>query len=165
MSGFKELNDYLDKTLLYILQSDKICKLLTYNTPDAISKSSIEDRSTLIFKNIYPYNYIPSEDKEIDQEKTIISVILNDFSNADDGVYFKKGFITINVLTHNNLWRINEGYRPFIIMEELENHLNKLHNKNNNIGMGGSLFNDANYLWASYSYSGYTVRYKAFSLS
>lgn len=165
MSGFNELNEYINKTLTYILESDKICNLLTYNTADALSKPVIEDRSELIFKNIYPFNYIPSEDNNVDEEKTVINVILEDFSSGENNSYFKKGFITLNILTHKNLWKVNEGFRPFLIMEELESKFNKLHNDKNSIGIGGSTFQTANYMWANYAYSGYSVRYKAWSFS
>lgn len=166
MSAFQELNDYVNKTMTYILENDNICNLIAYNdsTPLSHDPLSQEDRLNLISKKIYPFNYIPNEDQLKEQEKTIISIILEDFSN-DGNLYFKKGYITINVLCHNNLWRTDSGYRPFLIMEELEKSFNKIHNKENTIGIGGTYFQSANYLWANYNYSGYTVRYKASSMS
>lgn len=163
MSGFKELNDYINKTLYYILESDDICKLLAYNTPDALNKDDIEDKSSLVMNNIFPFVYVPP-DEDNDEKKCIISVILEDFSN-DGSSYFKKGFITINIICHQDLWKVDDGFRPLLIMQSLELKFNKLYNKHNGLGIGGSTFESASHCWFSKDYSGYSVRYKAVSFS
>jgi hypothetical protein len=160
MSGFKELNEHINKTMTYILESENICKLLTYNTKDVLSQPIIEDNSNLIMNNLFPFMFVPEND--IEDKKTIISVLLEDFSRGDS-VVFKKGFITINVICHKDLWLTSDGLRPFLIMEELDKKFNKFNrtNNRNNIGLGGSSFESANHCWFSKDYSGYSVRYKA----
>lgn len=163
MSKFKELNDYINKVATSLLNNQNICKLLYYTDKDPLAKEDIEDTITLFNNNIFPFNYVPSEDKKT----CIISIVLDDFSN-DGGIHFRKGNISFNIICHKDLWQTESGLRPFLIMEEIDTMFNKVHYKNLDyakIGIGGLVFEDAHALWNSNIYSGYQVTYRTLDMA
>lgn len=163
MSKFRELNTYVSTIAQMICENQNLCKLLYFNTKDALKKDDIENTvELLINKNILFHNSVPAES---DEAKSVLSVILNDFEN-DGSIYFRKNLITFNILIHSDLWLLEEGdFRVFKIMEEIDNTFNKLHNSNNSGMISRLTFKNANHIWANYKYSGYCLNYGIWDFS
>ncbi|MBZ9688386.1 hypothetical protein G9F72_018820 [Clostridium estertheticum] len=155
MSKFKELNIYVQEISKKLCANQNLCKLLYYNSKDALKKEDFEDAGDLINKNILFCNSVPPET----ESKTVLSIILNDFEN-DGSVYIRKNTISFNILTHTDLWLLDDGtFRVFSIMEELDTTFNMVHNKNSADSIGRLNFKNANHIWANNKYSGYTLNY------
>ncbi|MCY6958275.1 hypothetical protein [Clostridium brassicae] len=155
MSKFKELNQYIFDIENLLLKNQKLCKLLYYPHKDALEKGDIKDTDILINNNIFPFNYIPTDD----EQKCIISIILDDFRN-DGSVHLRKGTISFNIICHKDLWATDLGLRPFLLMEEIDTIFNKVHNRQAVKSLGGLVFQDAHALWNSNIYSGYQLIYE-----
>lgn len=157
MSKFKELNTYVNTIAQMICNNQNLCKLLYFNTKDALGEDDLEDPAELLInKNILFHNSVPSEN---DKAKSVLSIVLNDFEN-DGSIYLRKNVITFNILIHNDLWLLENGeFRVFKIMEELDTLFNKVHNQNDLSIVSKLTFRNANHLWANYKYSGYCMNY------
>lgn len=152
MSKFKELNNNITKVMSALIDNQNICKLLNYNTGDALSKPDIENTTELLYKNIYPY--LISLDAQ-ETPKSFICVSLDDFRSLDRSLYFTNNKLVFHVMCHNDLWQVDEGLRPFCILDEIDDIFCNGHM----IGYGKMIFDSSNLVFAK-NYTGYRVAYK-----
>ncbi|MHB8065435.1 MAG: hypothetical protein ACYDG2_22950 [Ruminiclostridium sp.] len=152
MSKFKQLNNNITKVMSALILNQNICKLVTNNNKDALSMPNIEDTSEILYQNIFPYN-ISLEAEEL--PKSFVCVALDDFRRTGDSIYFSNNKLVFNVLVHNDLWRIEEGLRPFCILDEID----KIFCNEHLIGIGKMIFESGNLIYAK-NYTGYRVAYK-----
>jgi hypothetical protein len=149
---FTDLDDQLQRVIVEILNNENICKLLYYNTPDALSQPPVEDTYSLLRTRIYTQTFKPPTDSQ----STYITVFFNDFDALPNNPYLKHGRLFINIMTHRDLWDINGGLRVVKIMGELDLLLNRNRVTNS---ITKDFFKNAKYTPVSDLYNSYSMTY------
>jgi hypothetical protein len=106
-----------------LLDNDKITNLLYYNDTTALSQPLLnsEQRDLLIDKHIHN---VPVT-SFTDNKSSFIIITLNNVTPNSGNTQHIDYTVTINVLCHQSLWRLDDGLsRPHIIMDELYTLLN-----------------------------------------
>jgi len=154
ISRFAELNINITDLMLEFINNSDLCKLLYYNDNNPLSQSVLTNPvDSLMYKNIYPYPFIPSVETE---ECSFINLILNNFGLSNN-IAFKNGNITVDVIVHTNLWILIDGtMRVFKIMEEIDTILNN----QRLAGIGKLSFEYGSLLCLSKEFVGYSLNYK-----
>ena len=152
MSRFKELGEYKNKIMMCLLSNQNIVKALTYNTPDFSTKPDVDDPSSLIYNNIFPYKNIPLTQNE---QKTFITMCFSDYRKT--GRSFKIGYIDFYIFTHFNLMPTDLGIlRTDYILSEIDD----LFNEYTDLGIGRLMFDKMNEFQINEYFSGYIISYK-----
>lgn len=152
ISTFEDLDTQLQNVMIAFLQNENICKLLHYNTPDALSQPPVENSYELLSTRIYNQTYKPPSN----EESTYITVFFDNFDAVSGNPYLKHGRLYLNVMTHRNLWNIDGGLRVIKIMAEIDKILNKNHTTN---GLTRDFFKSARYLPINDLYNSYAITY------
>lgn len=158
MSKFKELNKNINDTLSQVISSQNLCKLIEYDTYNPLSESDIADTSTLLFNKIFPFPKIPDIQ---DEENTSLCVLFDNFSTDKRNFMIKEGVLTLLIISHNNLWKINGGIRPFSIMHELD----ELFVGKRIVGIKELQFLGGRYISFNDKFSGYEIKYRLHSVN
>ena len=116
---FEELNDNINAILTTTFSSQNLCKYIYHNTSSPLSEPDISNTAnTLLFKNLFPYPIIPLSQ---DSAKTLVTIILDDFSLGRNNSSFKTSKIMFNILCHMDLWKIDGSkLRPLSILSEID---------------------------------------------
>jgi len=146
------LDDQLQRVLVSFLQSENICKLLYYNTPDALSLPIVDDAFSLLSTRIYTQTFHPPTS----EESTYITVFFDNFDAVSENPYLKRGRLFINVMTHRALWNIDGGLRVIKIMAEIDKILNRNRVTNS---ITKDFFKSARYHPISDLYNSYDISY------
>ncbi|MNH66533.1 hypothetical protein D3C73_185660 [compost metagenome] len=160
MARFEQLNKNTEDILLSIIDNQNLCKLIHYDSNDPFSEKDIEDTSELLFERIFPFPKIPGvETKAL----TYLNVYMDNFliPSANNGV--KEALIIFNVITHNDLWRM-EGtgmLRPYSILHEID----EMFNKERVIGIKKLKFNRGKYIYLNNQFGGYEASYVVTSVN
>lgn len=150
---FKELNENLFKVLGMMIDNQNLCKLIQYDIDNPLSKPDVTNPQSLLFTKILPH---PFNVDILMSASSIISVTFDNFELDRGGMTYKNGIVNFTILCHNSLWKVDGGFRPFFIAEEIEN----LFNDQRVIGIGTMRFDKFRQVWASKDYSGYQLSYK-----
>lgn len=129
---FGELNKYMDEILAAIISSPNISKLLAYTDVDMYGKAPVKNPLNLLYKNIFPYGYVP--DIQHDKE-SYITIQLDDF-RPSKGNYFLYSYVVISAIVHDELQRTNYGNRSLLLYEEIHRVMNE-----RDMGIGRLRFN------------------------
>jgi len=160
MANFKELNTNLNLVIQMMLENKNLCKLLTYDTPDALQKPDLigyEDYNGLLYTRIFPY---PKDITNRTEANSIILVGLDNFNPI--GNTFVSNLLRFRILCHESLWDMNDNgmgmkLRPYLIMQEIAN----LYNNQRVVGIGKLLLaNGGELITNNGSYSGFHLSYK-----
>ncbi len=152
VGAFDDLDAQLQSVILEFLNNQNICKLIHYNTKDALVQPDVEDPTSLIETNIYTQTFIPPNDTET----TYITVFFDSFDAVDGNPYLKHGRLYINVATHRSLWKIDGGQRVIQIMNEIDKILNKKRVTNS---ITKDFFKKASYRNISEFFNSYDILY------
>lgn len=156
MSRFKHLNTNINNILLHLLNNQNLCKLLYYNSSDPLSEPDIDDPSSLLFNKIYPLPKIPDTTSEAG---TILCVFFDHFILPNSNTGVKSGTITIDIISHIDLWRLDGMIRPFSILHEIDS----IFNQERIAGVKELQFDRGSFLYINESFAGYQVRYRMVS--
>lgn len=121
-SSFLSVEKDLDIIIEKMCKNDRLLKLLYYNTPDALSKSSLTDEQLreVLANNIkiIPKSYIE------DEYRTQIFIKFDNFLTSMNPE-FRNNTIEFDVLCNYDNWQL-DGYalRPFKIIAELDSMFN-----------------------------------------
>lgn len=153
MSGrFEELNKNINIVTMTMLTSQNLCKYLSDNSTTPLLSSDILDTTTLMFNNIFPTPITPLPS---DKNKSLITIVLDDFSLNRDHVSFKTSKIIFNIICHIDLWKIDGGIRPYAIMSEID----KLFGMQRVVGIGRTLFDRSRWISINEKFQGYQLSY------
>jgi hypothetical protein len=123
MSKFLELNQNIKTIIDTILGSQNLCKLLYYSSKSPLAETDLADTSSILLENLFPIPVTPGIE---DDAKSIITIVLDDFALGRDNNAFKTSKIVFNVLSHLDLWLLNDTkIRPYSILNEIDTLFNQ----------------------------------------
>lgn len=154
MGRFQELNQNVVYLYELFLSNQNLCKLLYYNESSPLSQPDIEDTSILLFDKLLPQ---PKSVDTINGESTILSYVFSNAKFTHGNIKFKDSKLILQIISHLNLWKIDEGNRVYLIAEEIDKTLNEL--QNTPLSIGRVLFSDWIYREYSNQYCGYYLTY------
>lgn len=122
-SSFLSIEKDFDLIIKKILQSERLKKLLYYNTADALKRPSLTQNQTLeLIKNnikIVPKYYI---DNNI---QNYIVITFDDFSPNGENPEFRDNLIMFDIVCHVEQWALQDyQLRPYKIAGEIDFLLN-----------------------------------------
>lgn len=136
MAYYEELSPIVNNIIgEKILRNQNICKLLSCypdggstnidNFPElnfsVYSQPDIENPNELFFKNVFPLPKIPEAETK---QETYILVNLSGGYDVDSNTGYRRINLLIDVISHLKCWHVKEGYRPYLIMSEIDKILN-----------------------------------------
>ncbi len=152
MGRFSELNDNVTYIKNLLLQNQNLLKLIYYDNANPLGGATITNTNSLMFTRIFPQ---PKTISPAEGEKTILTYV---FSNAKlHKAKFKNNKLILNIICHINLWKIDDGIRPYLITEEIDGIFNEL--TNSQLSVGNVSFNDWLYREYSNEFCGYMLIY------
>lgn len=138
--------------LAKLMGSQKLCKLLYYNSNHPLSEPDIEDTSQLLFKNIYPIPHLPGTSTEME---SFLTVRFDDIRLGTKNSGFKNIVLCMNVLCHKDKWWMDGALRPYAIL----NKIDEIFNNQKVVGIGKVQFDQGRFFIANHDYFGYRVKY------
>lgn len=154
MGYYKDLNDNM-KTILYMLDNNQELKrLLFYNDTNPFGKSNPDIQGSLIGEKIFPY---PKREETEDLKTSYINVIPKDSSSLRNNQYYRDVDIIIEVVCHTEIWAIRQGYRPLLIMDEIDRVFS---NPENIKSVGDINFKNSMPTKFNNKFYGYTIAFK-----
>lgn len=148
MGRFKELNANTEKALLALLDNQEIVDLLASNEEDRLSPFN------LLYKNLYPYKYIPGVQSDA---MSYITMTIRDIRKPNNSNAFKFAKLTFYVIVHNSLIGTGDGLRHWRLL----NAIDEVFNGNSNFGIGKLEFDGADELSLNENYVCYWISYKS----
>jgi len=152
MSRFKNLSKDRNTIMMSLLESQDICKALFYGRSDFLDQPNLDDPTKLIYKNIFPYRYVPNTTTE---KSTFITLWFGKYRLVRNS--FKSGMVMFNVFTHNDLHRTDYGV---LRCDFIVNIIDEIVNSKYGIGVFKPEFYEADDLYVNKEYSGFYVAYK-----
>lgn len=139
-----------------LLQSDRLKRLLYYDTPDALQKKNIttEQAEELFGKNIknIPKLYV---------DNTVLQYIIINFDNFTTNKKnpeFRDNIIEFDIICHFDQWKLNDfQLRPYRIAAEIDS----LMDNSRLTGIGKLEFLGANQIILTDEYAGLCLMYQA----
>lgn len=159
MSRFSELSTYKNTILSKLITNDGLVRAIYHNESNFLDASlpPITTPSSLIYKNIFPYAYIPEAQ---DEQKTYITVMFNNFQL--DKAFYKVGNIGFYVFTHFSLMPTDYNV---LRTDYILNQIDTLFNKTNDLGIGKLQFARMGDIKPSRVHFGSFIEYKDFSFN
>lgn len=136
MAYYEELNPILKNIIgEKFLRNQKLCKLLYYYPKDAdldidnfsnfdysvFSQPDIEDTNKLYMRHIYPLPKMPDAKTK---QRVYMTVTFSGGYDMDINTGYRRITLVIDIISHLNIWCVKEGYRPLLIMAEIDKMLN-----------------------------------------
>lgn len=153
LAKFAELSEYKNTIIDRLLQSEELTKALKYSENDFLAQPSVDDPSQLIYKNIFPYRFIPEANI---LKETFITISFRKYRLVNSR--FKSGYIYLNVFTHRDLFQTVYGCTR---VDYLLTKIDELLNQQRGIGMGKLEFNKMDELTVNDLYQGTYIRFKS----
>ncbi|PIH59678.1 hypothetical protein [Paenibacillus sp. LK1] len=151
MSRFSGLSKDRLEVLDRLLSDTNILKAVVHNDTSFLDKE-IPNVDDVVYKHIYPHRFIP---KTADEKKTYITISFGKFRPV--GTAFKSGFVTFNVITHQDLYRTDYGcMRVDFIIQKID----ELINQTRGMGIGKVEFSNSDEISLNTDYHGMYITYK-----
>ena len=129
MSGLRMLNNISSEVINMILEDEEVCKLIANNDKD-YKNTPINDTSKLLYTNLFPCDF---SFEKISEVKTYVVVDwLKGRFNGNKG----ESDLTIKVMCHKDLWNVDGGLRPFLILERIDNLFREQNKSKQKISLG-----------------------------
>lgn len=140
--------------MLRILSSQELCKAIYYTDTNFLEKPDIEDLSSLIYENIFPYKKVPNDGET--EVKTYITMSFGGFKKVTGG-FFKSGRIWINAIV--NLGNMKTDY-GILRTDYIVSEIDKLVNDDRGIGIGKVQFYSLDDIYVNKNYLGAQICYE-----
>ena len=136
MAYYEELNAIVDNIIgEKILRNQKLCKLLTYypelSEPNfdmfasfdypVFEQPDILNTNYLYMRYVYPLPKMPDAKTE---QKTYMTIVASGGYEMDTNKGFRRVNLLVDIICHLDVWKVREGYRPYLIMSEMDKMLN-----------------------------------------
>lgn len=158
ISRFQDLSKDKVTIMSRLITSQNICKAVYYNDGNFLDQPDIVDpASVLIYKNLFPYRFIPEPDKN---ENTYITLSFRRYRPIDSS--FKSGYIYIYVFTHKDLIQTDYGVLRY---DYIVSEIDKLMNMQRGIGMGKAEFSEMDEFIVNEQYLGIYLCYKLYEFN
>ncbi|ATF13690.1 hypothetical protein A616_17380 [Brevibacillus brevis X23] len=152
MSRLEKLSADKLTVMKRILSSQDICKALKYSDTGFLDQPDIEDTSSLIYEQVFPYKKIPDFNKD---KTSFITLSFNKYRPIRNS--FKSGVIYIHVLVHQDLMKTDYGV---LRTDYLITQIDKLMNSTQGIGIGKVEFFEMDELNINEKYMGIYIAYR-----
>jgi hypothetical protein len=140
-----------------ILTSKDLCKALHYSNRNFLDQPDLDDPSSLIYKNIFPYRKIPTSS---DTMGSFIALSFGRYKPVRN--VYKSGLIYIYAFTNINLIETDyEILRTDFMISEIDS----LMNSTKGIGMGKIEFVDMDEIILNDKYLGNYIAYKLYEFN
>lgn len=158
-SVFSELPSYLEKIIVKMLKNQDIVKLLTYITPDALEKESLDVEqcaSELINKKIFKHRRIDELEKEVGAK---INIFFDDFRPNLKNPKFLDCLFYCKIIMHKDALNLNDSKDRIY---ELVKNIYKILYDSRDLGIGKLQFSDGAFYVPNNNpeYVGFQFRYK-----
>ncbi|MFI8671829.1 hypothetical protein [Bacillus paranthracis] len=158
-SMMERIPEYKMTIMNRIIESDKLSKLLFYNTADALFKDNLTDeqKQDLIYTHVFPFRFVPDP---IEQQETFLAIGTNSFRRHQEGFTvfddYQSGEVIFYFFTHKDLMRTTHGVRQDLMLGELE----RIFDGVTGLGMGELKLRNASELWIhNNKFGGYSVAF------
>jgi hypothetical protein len=155
--NFSNIGEQLQKILLEFIANDTLTKLIYYTHSTPMSEPSLDNPNILLNTQIYPQTYKPPTDRAT----VYIFVYFDNFYKDNSNPYFKHGNLNVSIVCHRDLWVMKDAIRPYEIMNEIDNILNR---KNVSGALSKEWFSRATYLAVSDLYNCMSLTYSNWDL-
>ena len=153
MSRFSELGANKFTILMKLISKPEIVKCLVSNEPNFLDVQLPDDFNapSLIYKNIYPWRFIPTVQTEAN------TFITMKFNYKPNGRTFKYGSIHFYIILHNSLIKTDYGSLRY---DMLLNYIDEVFNSSEDLGFNELEFYDMDEFLVNENYSGIYITYK-----
>jgi hypothetical protein len=154
LAFFQELNSSIFLIRDMLLANQNLCKLLYYNERDPLSQPTISNTKVLDMENLFPMPKMPDIETK---KQSILDYYFNISEPWTENPFFRKTYLTFDIIIHLDLWLIKDALRPYSILNEIDEMFN---NKYINDLSGKNIYaNDAKVLKYSDMFYGYHMIY------
>ena len=150
MSRLSEISTYKNTILTKLIQSEDIVKAIGNVNPDFLDTPSVTNPRELLFKNIYPYLYVPDAQEE---QKCYVTM---KFKFQRSGNMFKVGKICFYVFAHQDIMKTEY---PWIRTDFIINKIDEIFNETRDLGIGELQFGGMDDMKFSGAHSGGYIEY------
>lgn len=158
MGGFKLLAEDRNFILKKLISDQELCKALYYNETNFLDQPDIERTSQLIYRNIFPFNFIPPQEEN--EKRTYLTFRFRKFRPVNG--FYKSGDIWINVFTNRDLYRTDYGVlRIDFIIDKVDELLNGIEG----ISIGKLQLAEMDEIYVNQNYSGSYLIYKTYDFN
>ena len=158
MSRFSELGSYKNVIISKLISNTNLVKAIAHNEPNFLDVSLPPIVPTsLIYKNIFPYAYVPDVEVEV---KTYITIMFNNFTLEKS--FYKVGNIGFYVFSHFSILPTDYNVTR---TDYILNQIDILFNKTHDLGIGGAQFSRMNDIKVDKYHFGSFIEYKDFSFN
>jgi hypothetical protein len=140
-----------------ILSSQDLCKALYYPQRNFLDQPDLDDPSDLIYKNIFPYRKIPTQNDKMD---SFIALSFGNYKPVRN--VYKSGLIYIYAFTDLNL--IETDYE-ILRTDFMISKIDEIMNNTKGIGMGRIEFWDMDEIILNDKYLGNYIAYKLYEFN
>ncbi|OME55387.1 hypothetical protein BSK59_12975 [Paenibacillus odorifer] len=157
MSRLKELTEFKNTIIQRIVSNQDILKAVYYRDQNFLNQPNVDNESVL-YKNIFPYNFIPSSPEEVGQVKTYITLSITDYKPVG-GSRFRAGSVYIYTFSHKSLFKVDlptGDLRVDFIVAGLDEMLSD----KRGIGIGELEFVGMKEYIVNQDYQGYVLHYR-----
>ena len=153
----EKLGEYKMDVLNRCLESEKLTKLIAYDTRDALFQPKLEDPYSLLYSRVFPYRFVPNP---VEEQATFLTLGVNGFRKHQEGYKifddFQAGEIYFYFFTHIDCMRTDHGVRQDLMIAEIS----KLFDNERGLGMGELKLRYLNELWLhNNKFGGYSVSF------
>ncbi|OME41416.1 hypothetical protein [Paenibacillus odorifer] len=109
MSGFKKITEYKNTLIQRILSKENILKAIYYQDKSFLEKESVEF-DKIIYSNVFPFDFIPTNESELKEIRTYVTLSVTDYRPAGKGAIYRAGSVIVRIFTHKDLFQTDYGH-------------------------------------------------------
>lgn len=154
INSFDRLTSFKEELIYRFTNSEDLCKLVYYNTPDALSNPSLTNPLDLIYTNLFPFRFIPDVANEM---KTYVTLDFTDFELTKSNPKFINFNLLVYVFTHKDLFVTDDGLRMDLLLNLVDVEIQE-----KRLGFGDVYLHLCRSFWFDKDYGGYYLEYRMF---
>jgi hypothetical protein len=155
MANYKNYNENIMKIIGMVLDNQVLCKYLYVDTESPQSSTPITNTSELIMKRIFP---LPKTVEAITDKMSILNIYFPTSEKYKVNSGFKEVILYFDIMSHLDIWMIDEGIRVYSIMNEIDKMFNNIYISK--LSMNRILFEKDSIMKFSDYFYGYRLCYR-----